>query len=300
MFGKPRIKATAIFLAALLFSPLAASQLDISLPDVDCKNPSEWFGAGSGNPGGGPSNSLTDATGCEGQDGAASRNDNSPDQGTGNPINVISGNKFLREVDYANKRGGLGLEFVRYYNSRNQKNFRLGVGWSYSFNTVVVGVRTLKPSDQKQIQVHQADGRNLYFTREKNTDLLRTDLQSDGHIKTTDIGYTWHWPNGRQLYFDDRGLLDNITQGNAQIDLHRNADGQLLAAEDQNGRRLSFRFQQGYLAYVKTPDGRKIKFRYYKSGHLVEVERAAGAIRKYEYNHPGNNALLTKVTNEKG
>lgn len=40
-----------------------------------------------------------------------------PDAGVGNPINVITGNKYQKEVDLPALPGVLGLEIVRHYNS---------------------------------------------------------------------------------------------------------------------------------------------------------------------------------------
>ena len=40
------------------------------------------------------------------------------DQAAGNPINIITGNKYQREADMPALPGVLGLELVRHYNSR--------------------------------------------------------------------------------------------------------------------------------------------------------------------------------------
>ncbi len=43
--------------------------------------------------------------------------DSLPSAAAGNPINIITGNKYQREVDMAALPGVLGLELVRHYNS---------------------------------------------------------------------------------------------------------------------------------------------------------------------------------------
>ena len=60
----------------------------------------------------------------------------------GNPLNVMSGNKFQREVDMAALPGVLGLELVRYYNSEeslpaSQRGI-LGRGWRLSYEAELV------------------------------------------------------------------------------------------------------------------------------------------------------------------
>jgi hypothetical protein len=59
-----------------------------------------------------------------------------PDLGAGNPINVLSGNKYQREVDMPALPGVLGLELVRHYNSAHAgpqtMNRILGRGWFLS------------------------------------------------------------------------------------------------------------------------------------------------------------------------
>ena len=56
-----------------------------------------------------------------------------PDVGAGNPINVITGNKYQREEDLPALPGVLGLENVRHYNSAYVKpatpNGPMGRAW---------------------------------------------------------------------------------------------------------------------------------------------------------------------------
>ena len=98
--------------------------------------------------------SSTGPTSCS-ADSPASKSDKTVDEGGGNPINVITGNKYQREVDLPALPGVLGLELVRHYNSQFSgagfPNGIMGRGWKLSYETdlYVVG-RTL--------QIVQADG----------------------------------------------------------------------------------------------------------------------------------------------
>ena len=56
----------------------------------------------------------------------------------GNPLNILNGNKFQREVDMAALPGVLGLELVRHYNSgasRESSGKPIGGrGWRLSYD----------------------------------------------------------------------------------------------------------------------------------------------------------------------
>ena len=60
-------------------------------------------------------------------------------KGAGNPMNIISGNKYQAETDMPALPGVLGLEIVRHYNSlfsrpRSSKGI-LGRGWRLSYES---------------------------------------------------------------------------------------------------------------------------------------------------------------------
>jgi len=55
---------------------------------------------------------------CGGSGVASQGNSSGTNQGAGNPINIINGNKYQKEVDMPALPGVLGLEIVRHYNSQ--------------------------------------------------------------------------------------------------------------------------------------------------------------------------------------
>ena len=83
--------------------------------------------------------------------------------GVGNPINVITGNKYQREVDMPALPGVLGLEIVRHYNSDfsspNIANGILGRGWKLGYETSLYAIGNT-------IQIMQADGTRIIFGRD--------------------------------------------------------------------------------------------------------------------------------------
>jgi hypothetical protein len=87
------------------------------------------------------------ATGCL-TGPATMGNQSGSNKGAGNPIDVITGNKYQREDDLPALPGVLGLEIVRHYNSMfagpHLASGIFGHGWKLSYETdlYVVGIRS--------------------------------------------------------------------------------------------------------------------------------------------------------------
>ena len=91
-------------------------------------------------PGGDP-----EAGTCSGDD-PAQLPGTAPGTGAGNPLDIVSGNKYQRETDMARLPGVLGLEVVRHYNSgaSHRDTGGLGRGWRLSYEVELhVGARSL-------------------------------------------------------------------------------------------------------------------------------------------------------------
>lgn len=189
---------------------------------------------------------ATGPTSC-GAGGPASKSDKSVDEGGGNPINVITGNKYQREVDLPALPGVLGLELVRHYNSQFSgigfPNGIMGRGWKLSYETELHLVG-------RALQIVQADGARLIFNR----DLLDpshcgTSRASDGRIAIRrgprGDEYVWTWPNGRRLSFDNRGKLVQIAVPTGEFaTLQHDARGHLVQVTDPQGRQLKLNYAE--------------------------------------------------------
>lgn len=189
---------------------------------------------------------ATGPTSC-GASGPASKNDKTVDEGGGNPINVITGNKYQREVDLPALPGVLGLELVRHYNSQFSgigfPNGIMGRGWKLSYETElhVVG---------RALQIVQADGARLIFNRDLlNPSDCGTSRASDGRIviRRGPRGdeYLWTWPDGRRLSFDHRGKLVQIAVLTGEfVTLQHDAQGHLVQVTDPQGRQLKLNYAE--------------------------------------------------------
>lgn len=239
---------------------------------------------------------------CDGSGPASQGNAGGADTGAGNPINVINGNKYQREVDMAALPGELGLELVRHYNSANARVIgALGAGWRLSYETelYVIG---------QTLQVLQADGTRLIFDIDAADPSHCTGADpAAGHIQIRhgrsasgqrQRQYIWHWTHGphagRKLHFNAAGKLEQIVAASgAALTVQRGPAGELLQVTDPQGRSLKLNWasradvaraqaQQGggYFAGVQsidTPLGR-FAYRHGSSGDQpADADRAQAA-----------------------
>lgn len=190
--------------------------------------------------------------------------------GAGNPINLITGNKYQREVDLPALPGVLGLEIVRHYNSAYSTPHTLtgilGRGWKLSYETdlYVTG---------NTIQILQADGTRVMFSRDPRHPSLCTSLNpADGQLRIARNSrgeeYLWIWRDGRVLRFDSAGKLIQIAvQSGEFVTLQRDPAGLLVQVTDPQGRKLHLSYPprgtSGFhgVATIDSPVGR-FSYRY--------------------------------------
>ena len=228
----------------------------------------------------------------------------SPDgvaHGAGNPIDVITGNKYQRETDLPALPGVLGIEIVRHYNSAQAGTDAplglLGRGWRLSYETDlhVVG---------EQLHIVQADGARLLFAPDRaqpgryhHPDPARGWISAS---TTTGSGprrtiHHWVWPDGRTLDFDARGKLIQIRMPSGEfLSLTRGVDGELMKVTDPQGRSLSFEYamrsSRGFrgVVAITSPLGR---FTYAHQNeralpglsNLIAATHPDGGVRRYHY-----------------
>lgn len=241
--------------------------------------------------------------------------------GVGNPIHVVSGNKYQVEVDMPALPGELGLEVVRHYNSAHADvPGLLGAGWRLSYETRLHRVGNT-------VQILQADGgRNIFNIRPDNPSMCASDNPQLGRVHIDGNGaqthYRWEWTHGeaagRVLHFNARGQLERIVAASgAAVLLQRSPDGDLLSVTDPQGRSLhlvprlnSSRQEaqaQGQAAWfagtarIRTPLG-DIEYHYgsgakntAQAANLVRVDSPSGQ-RHYHYEDPRHPAALTGIS----
>ncbi len=165
--------------------------------------------------------------------------------GAGNPINIITGNKYQREVDLPALPGELGLEIVRHYNSAfsgtGGATNLIGRGWKLSYETDLFAVGST-------VQIVQADGARVIFNRDdRNPSLCSSTNPADGtlSVKKARDGdeFIWRWPSGRELTFNSRGkLVQILAPSGLFISMQHDARGLLVSVTDPQGRRLRLNY----------------------------------------------------------
>ena len=172
-------------------------------------------------------------------------NQSGSNQGAGNPINAINGNKYQREEDLPALPGVLGLEIVRHYNSAYSTPGTtpgiLGRGWKLSYETDLYSIGDT-------LQIVQADGTRVIFNRDPaNRSLCSTADPANGRLRIASGSrgnvFIWTWTNGRELRFDSDGKLVQIAAPTGEfVSLLRDPRGVLLQVTDPQGRQLRLQY----------------------------------------------------------
>ncbi len=196
----------------------------------------------------------------------------------GDPIHVVTGNSYQREVDLPALPGVLGLEVVRHYNSIHSDSAMghkgiLGLGWR-------LGYEMLLKRQGRILTIEQPDGAVFNWTQgvlDPNRFVPEDAGQGavtpwlDGKpVKLTanqtqgQWVYVWRQLDGRELHFDARGKLQSIHAATGEVlTLQYNAQGLLAQVTDPQGRRLELAYHQsgswGGVARIHSPVG---TFRY--------------------------------------
>jgi RHS repeat-associated protein len=230
----------------------------------------------------------------------------------GNPIHLVSGNKYQRETDLPAHPYTPGIELVRHYNSQAVGTGPLGQGWSFSYDTQLVKAGG-------RWQIIQADGSSIIW----QGPVQAPHDSAYGSLRPNATGWVWRWPNGRELWFNPQGRLVRLVlnRGN-HIKITRHADGSLRRVQHSNGARLQFHYlrapmwatgadqrpaagqagSRNYVAmYVQTPRGRFTYGVQENNGvrRLRYVQRPDGMRRLYHHeagNQAGRPGALTGIS----
>ncbi|UCE31345.1 MAG: RHS repeat protein, partial [Burkholderiales bacterium] len=238
---------------------------------------------------------------CPGTNGPAAAPAPAPFTGAGNPIDLGTGNKHQREVDFGGGGDGSELPLVRSYNSRLVGRIgAFGPGWQHGYEAV------LWQRSRDEIQLLQADGRRLRFARrDGDRTRLHTEDPADGHLDLDAAWAVWTWPDGRRLRFAlGTGRLASIDYGDGRRVELRRAAGRLTSLHGPAGTVLRFgygRSGQVVAAVQDEGDGRarRLHYAYDGLGNLAAVRDDGGLTRRYRYEDPLHPHHLTAVEHQR-
>lgn len=145
-----------------------------------------------------------------------------------NPIDLYSGNKYLRDVDLYAHPATPDLEIVRHYNSMDSGYRSLSAAWRLSYDA------------QLQITAH-------HTTLQHANGTLRLLEANAGHLEKTLDRFIWRFHNGDVWHFNLAGWLIRLHRHQqAPLDIQRHLSGPLqhqIQSVQQNTTTLQFIYE---------------------------------------------------------
>lgn len=235
-------------------------------------------------------------SGSAGSSGASVPAVTLPSLSVGNPIHVVTGNKYQMESDFAPLPGVLGIAFARHYNSEAADHAgAVGAGWRHGYEA---SIRI--SANGASIDLWQADGRHLAFNRLTDSNIYVPHRAGDGEIRVEQHGYRWLWPAGRELSFDLAGRLTGMREGARHLTLQYNDAQQLIRIIDPQRRVLRLEYYaNGRVSRVQSVAGAAWRYVYDEVGNLARVTSADGSTRRYEYQDARHPHHLTEISGAK-
>lgn len=229
----------------------------------------------------------------------------------GHPINVATGNKFLKEVDYVGS-GAYPLEFSRYYNSFGGTDGNMGVVWSHTY---AASLKRYTSTGQDMVLVSRPDGKIHVFNMASlpNPEVASVNFRLS-QISSGDFVWDLHdMERDRHEFYDAKGRLRKITErsGFSKTLTYTDAGPNffyLTKVEDDFGRKILFNVEGLLIKSITLPDGNVISYSYfmgYDGNLMFKVTRQDGAMRQYGYEYYGrsiygtNNNAVTVIVDEK-
>ncbi len=238
----------------------------------------------------------------------ASLASSSIDRAAGNPVDVVTGNKYQRQVDvvFAHPQSSslspdgiadafglpqddtLNLLLARHYNSRADFALSLGRGWSHSFETRLARIVR---EGRVELQVVQGDGRRIVFrpsAGERGAARMREASRQGGPV-----GRGLDEPRRYGSRSIDDGLVDEQYSNGSPVMfvwrwpggrvVHFDAEGRLESIVSADRDRIQLRRdERGRVAEVRDDAGRTIGFEY-DATRLVGLRLPDGQQLRYEY-----------------
>lgn len=226
--------------------------------------------------------------------------DGAPDCcGVGNPINVVTGQKFEEITDFS--MDGL-VEFRRYYGSGvARSDIGMGPRWTFSFSRRVV------LDSPVALRLVRDDNKTFQFSRDETSGAWYSD--SDVTFKVEEVGGGWIVRTPQRLVerYDASGKLTSVDgASHYALSVLRDIDGRLTSVVDQAGRTLTLSYNaEGKVASVTAPTGLTIGYGYGGAGGILSsvTYSAADGIPSsvnYLYENGNHPLALTGVIGEDG
>ncbi|HFI2163874.1 TPA: hypothetical protein ACGPPG_005999, partial [Pseudomonas aeruginosa] len=202
----------------------------------------------------------------------------------GNPIDILTANKYQYEEDYSSHNG---LYFSRSYNSLDKL-------WRGSHYT------KLRSVSEKYYSVVLENGKEEFFT--KNGVEYKSTRKYSGTLTESASAWRYKSMSGEQYKFNKNGeIVEKIDRENRRIIFTKKPEW--IEARDDFGRVLKIKEDKAGQPLTVEAPGLSIQYTY-KEGMLLSVSKyrneAATETRSYHYEDLNNAKLLTGITDERG
>lgn len=203
----------------------------------------------------------------------------------GNPVNILSRNKYQREVDFIGP-GNLPLKIIRNYNSygANQLSFagEFGRGWSAGFGDKIIAITEPGPSSPDTHSV-----------------LIETDTGYRFKLSSVSGG-DWTTTSGRTLPFSYNAVDERFVWiDNGLIKVFGN-EGHLLSVTHETGESLTYFYvassSPAKLDRIEHSYGGELSFTYNAQGRISVITGALSEQYKYFYDAYGNLDYVERPT----
>ena len=231
----------------------------------------------------------------------------SADRFVGNPIDVVTGNKYQHREDY--RAFGSRLAFSRHYNTAQVDVDRgLGRGWRHDYDV------SLARTGETGIRVFQSDGRQIDFEAvgvdaalAAGIDAAELSTGAVAHLPTDPgdgyllhgAGTTWRTADGRALAFRGPFLASVAWPDGDRLSLGYER-GRLASVTDRHGRAIRLEYTPGrqgldswepradvalagHLERVVLPGGDALEYRYDGRRNLTRVDHRGAPIERLTY-----------------
>jgi RHS repeat-associated protein len=216
------------------------------------------------------------------------------------PAEVVGGySTALRDL-CVGANGGLSVDFTRYYNSLNLEDGAMGPGWSstpYRLHVQEIAQLDSRTDLGKTYLVEQqmylvtgngrerftgpyidSSGQRFFVPERGDSDYREIVVHDDGI-------YTLQLPDGMDIHFHANGGVDAIEDQNGNRVTYRyDGEGRLTGVADAAGLGVTLSYDGGSrLVRATTSDGRSVSYEYDRDGRLVGVADAGGPVASYLY-----------------
>ncbi|HNT76362.1 MAG TPA: invasin domain 3-containing protein [Anaerolineae bacterium] len=224
------------------------------------------------------------------------------------PVNTYSGNFTYNDLDVSIPTWGDPLMLERSYNSRDEEDSPLGVGWTHNYDLKLTYRSFLPISNgvplgnaENFIEFKAPRGSRLYWRVEDDgsfTPYPGVLPKLERHLGT----YTVTQPNQIVYVFNAEQLLVKQYDANKNVtEFFYDDDDHLIRVVGSGGRELTFLYNaDGHIISMTDPLGRQTRYEYDAYGTLSKVIEPRGGETLYTYTGAGGRRQLESITDANG